>query len=107
MTETESVLEKEEGNEAHGMSPEPEKKEFQKEAMVNSIDYIREGGVNNTHTYTHTKSLLLFKLLSHVQLFCDPMDCSLLGSSVHGISQARILEWVAIFFSRGSSRAWD
>ena len=31
------------------------------------------------------------------------MDCSLLGSSVHGISQARILEWVAISFSRGSS----
>ena len=34
---------------------------------------------------------------------CDPMDCSLQGSSVHGISQARILEWVAICFSRGSS----
>ena len=31
------------------------------------------------------------------------MDCNLLGSSVHGISQARILEWVAIFSSRGSS----
>ena len=34
---------------------------------------------------------------------CDPMDCSLPGSSVHGIFQARILEWVAISFSRGSS----
>ena len=34
----------------------------------------------------------------------DPMDCSPLGSSVHGISQARILEWVAISFSRGSSQ---
>ena len=33
---------------------------------------------------------------------CDPMDCSLPGSSVHVISQARILEWVAILFSRGS-----
>ena len=32
---------------------------------------------------------------------CDPMDCSPLGSSVYGISQARILEWVAISFSRG------
>ena len=32
-----------------------------------------------------------------------PMDCSLTGSSVHGILQARILEWVAISFSRGSS----
>ena len=34
---------------------------------------------------------------------CDPMDCSPPGSSVHGILQARILEWVAISFSRGSS----
>ena len=34
---------------------------------------------------------------------CDPMDCSLPGSSVHGILQARMLEWVAIPFSRGSS----
>ena len=33
---------------------------------------------------------------------CDPMDCSLLGSSVLGILQARILEGVAISFSRGS-----
>ena len=31
--------------------------------------------------------------------FCDPMDCSLPGSSVHGIFQARVLEWVAIAFS--------
>ena len=31
---------------------------------------------------------------------CDPKDCSLPGSSVHGISQAKILEWVAISFSR-------
>ena len=34
---------------------------------------------------------------------CNPMDCRLPGSSVHGISQARVLEWVAISFSRGSS----
>ena len=40
---------------------------------------------------------------THVQHFCNPTDCSLPGSSVHGISQARILEWVAFFFSRGSS----
>ena len=33
-----------------------------------------------------------------------PMDCSPLGSSVHGIFQARILEWVAISYSRGSSQ---
>ena len=35
---------------------------------------------------------------------CDPMDCSLPGSSVHGILQERILKWVVISFSRGSSQ---
>ena len=35
------------------------------------------------------------------------MDCSPPGSSVHGISQARVLEWVAISFSRGSSQPRD
>ena len=46
--------------------------------------------------------------LSHVWL-CNPMDCSPPGSSVHGIFQARILEWVAIYYSRRSSnsrRVW-
>ena len=38
---------------------------------------------------------------------CHPMNCSLPGSSIHGILQARILEWVAIPFSRGSSRPRD
>ena len=38
---------------------------------------------------------------------CDPMDCSPPGSSVHGILWARILEWVAISFSRRSSRPRD
>ena len=38
---------------------------------------------------------------------CDPIDCSPPCPSVHGISQARILEWVAISFSRGSSWSKD
>ena len=38
---------------------------------------------------------------------CDPVDCRPPGSPVRGISQARILEWVAISFSRGSSRPRD
>ena len=46
---------------------------------------------------------IVFSLLSCVPLFCDLMDCSPQGSSAHGISQARIMEWVAICFSRGSS----
>ena len=52
--------------------------------------------------------------LSEVAQSCptlgDPMDCSLLGSSVHGILQAIVLEWIAISFSRGSpqprARTW-
>ena len=40
-------------------------------------------------------------------ILCDPMDCSLPGFSVHGILQARIPEWFAIFFSRGSSQSRD
>ena len=38
---------------------------------------------------------------------CSPVDCSLPGSSVRGIFHARVLEWVSIFFSRGSSRPRD
>ena len=41
------------------------------------------------------------------QTHCDPMDCSPPGSSVHGILQARMLEWVDIPFSRGSSQPRD
>ena len=37
----------------------------------------------------------------------DPADCSLVGSSLHGILQARVLKWVAISFSRGSSGPRD
>ena len=35
---------------------------------------------------------------------CDPMDCNLSGSSIHGIFQPRVLEWIAISFSRGFSQ---
>ena len=44
------------------------------------------------------------KLLQSCQTLCDPMDCSLPGSSVRGILQAKILEWVAMPSSRGSSQ---
>ena len=50
-------------------------------------------------------SLLIMKVLV-TQLcltLCDPMDCSPPGSSIHGILQARILEWVATSLSRRSS----
>ena len=41
------------------------------------------------------------------QTLCDPLDCSPPGSSVHWISKARILEWIGICFSRGSSQPRD
>ena len=57
--------------------------------------------------HSSPKFIVVTESLSHVPLFCDPMDYSWPGSSVHGISQARILEWVAISFSRGSSQSWN
>ena len=60
-----------------------------------------------TNTFTFFFSMLCIpvavQLLSRVLFFFDPMDCSPSGSSGHGISQASILEWVAISFFRGSS----
>ena len=65
---------------------------------------------------THLRELTIVKVqrialhCMHVQsclTLCDPMDCSSPVSSVHGISQARILEWVSISYSTGSSRPRD
>ena len=50
---------------------------------------------------------LLHYLTQSCPTLCDPTDCSPPGFSVHGIFQARILEWVAVFFSRGSSQPRD
>ena len=38
---------------------------------------------------------------------CDPMDCSVPGSSAHGIFQARVLEWVAVAFSKSQVAQWS
>ena len=46
----------------------------------------------------------MLSCFSHSQLFVTPMDCSPPGSSVHGIFQARILEWIVMPSSRGSSQ---
>ena len=55
-------------------------------------------GLNVLHASLVTQSSLSL---------CNPMDCSLTGSSVHGVLQARILEWAATSSSRGSSRPRD
>ena len=54
-------------------------------------------------TFCHCES----EVAQSCPTLCNPMDCSLLGSSVHGIFQARVLEWIAISFSRGSSQPRD
>ena len=60
--------------------------------------------VEGTASAKMLRPVVTVKSLSHVQLFVTPVCCSPPGSSVHGILQARVLEWVAIAFSRGSSR---
>ena len=54
-------------------------------------------------------SVVSFKMLvtQSCPTLCNPRDCSLPGSSVHGILQTRMLEWVVIPFSRGSSQPRD
>ena len=62
-----------------------------------------------SHIYMHTHTCSNSSTVSHsVMSLCDPPDCSLPGSSIHGNLQARILKWVAIPFSRWSSwpRDW-
>ena len=75
-------------------------------ACVHSKDCFAIKWYNNEaedHGYM-VKSYFLLKswFLGHVWL-CNTMDCSQPGSPVHGILRARVLEWVAILFSRGSS----
>ena len=65
-----------------------------------------------THLEKRTRNLLHSALLVHLvtklcPALCDPMDYSPPSSSVHGIPQARIQEWVAIFISRGSFQLRD
>ena len=71
--------------------------------------YIETGStvLCDFHSTPVLLKFVVVQLLSHFRLFCNPMDCSPPGSSVHGTSQARKLEWVAISFSRASSPPRD
>ena len=56
---------------------------------------------SNGYIFMHVQALFLgtVSVAQSCPTLCDPMDCTLPGSSVYGILQARILEWVAISFS--------
>ena len=56
------------------------------------------------HNCTHDMLASESEVAQSCLTLCDTVDCSLLGSSVHGIFQAIVLEWIAISFSRGSSQ---
>ena len=67
--------------------------------------------ISSRSVYTWNFNLIIDTKESEVAqscpTLCDPMDCSLPGSSVHGIFKVRVLEWGAISFSRGSSQPRD
>ena len=63
--------------------------------------------VQLSHPYMTLKERKESEVTQSYPTLCSPVDCSPPGSSVHGILQARVLEWVAISFSRGSPRPRD
>ena len=84
----------------------------------NSGSLAQENNQKYRKIFTHRDviTVLLFiynnnesesKVAQSCPTLCNPVDYSLPGSSIHGILQAGILEWVAISFSRGSSRPRD
>ena len=58
-------------------------------------------------SWTLKKAEWMNEVAQSCPTLCDPVDCSLSGSSVHGIFQATVLEWIAISFSSGSSQPRD
>ena len=83
----------------HPLWPKPHPKygTYKRLSMTHPSNFV-PSTLNSSCFYLAIKSCLTL---------CNPMDCSPPGSSVHGIFQARILEWGAIFSSRGSSRPRD
>ena len=69
---------------------------------VRAYTRILRGNIKSLTSGAHTCSVV-----QSCPTLCDPLDCSPPDSSVHGILQARILEWVAIPFTRRSSRPGD
>ena len=103
----------------------PPSMEFSRPEYWNGLPFPSPGDLPDPGIEPRSPALQMDSLpqshLGHPQLFlesesevspscltlCDPMDCSLPGSSIHGIFQARVLDWAAISFSRGSSQPRD
>ena len=74
--------------------------------ILSPVSYVLSFGLIKHFWHSVLFSLLLFSSFSRGQL-CNPVDCTPPGSSVRGVLQARILEWAAFPFSRGSSQPRD
>ena len=75
---------------------------------LRSTMYVRTvRGKHSASVSQKYKYMCVCSVVQSCPTVCSPMDCSPPGSSVHGISQARVLEWVAISFSTGSSQSRD
>ena len=83
----------------------------QEEQYAASHSYLTGKSVKWSNTLKNSLTILNMtmcaKLRQSCSILCDPMDCVSPGASVHGIVQARILEWIAISSFRGSFRPWD
>ena len=75
-------------------------KEFNVEHSTVILHLKQIGKVKKLNKWVLHAAAAAAKSLQSCPTLHDPMDCSLLGSSVHGIFQARVLEWGAIAFSR-------
>ena len=71
--------------------------------MNSTIRIFANDSLNYINSYREKLKMKWSEVSQSCMTLCDPVDCSPPGSSVHGILQARILEWGAISFSRGSS----
>ena len=74
---------------------------------TNPKKILRSTTLPFTINYRQNKVKVKSEVAQSCLTLCDPMDCSLPGSSTRGILQARVLEWVAISFSRRSSQPRD
>ena len=86
--------------------PSPRKRNAKRQTLV-------WGGLTNSWVRKRSKrqrrkrKIIIRDIAQLCPTLCDPMDCSLPRSSVHGIFQAKVLEWIAISFSSGSSQTRD